>query len=93
MNCKPGDLAITVGAPMDNGLIVEVMIGGPWMHPWLGPCWRIHSLGSKFHYAVDETRAIVKWPDSMLRPIRGGDLAEEDETQDLPIPAPAKEHA
>lgn len=68
MNCKPGDLAITVNAPMDNGLIVEVselFI----QHPTAGPSWVVTSQGSPFHFKPTELRQTVLWPDALLRPL------------------------
>jgi len=68
MNCRPGDLAITVGAPRDNGLIVEVSEISI-AHPTAGHCWVVTSLGSPFHYQPGELRHTVLWPDSLLRAI------------------------
>lgn len=68
MNCRPGDLAITVGAPQDNGLIVEVSAVGM-THRTAGFCWVVTSLGSPFHFEPTERRHTVLWPDALLRPI------------------------
>ncbi len=69
MNCKQGDMAVTFGAPMDNGLVVEVLHALPF-HRTHGPCWMVRSLGSPFHWNPNEPRHTVGWPDAMLKPIR-----------------------
>lgn len=87
MNCKPGDLAVTHSAPMDNGLIVEVIALVP---PEFGDsCWRVRSLGSPFHMTPTQLSHECWWPDAMLRPIRPQGDDARDETLDwLPVPQP-----
>lgn len=82
MNCKVGDLAITFGAPVDNGLLVEVLEAyeGGLVHKGYGHCWRVKSLGSPFGMTEDLSRLsqIAAWPDSMLKPLgRPGEHATD----------------
>lgn len=76
--CKVGDLAITEGAPMDNGLLVEVLSPYPEMTV-LGPCWLIRSMGSPFHMELNRRAMQCVWLDIMLKPIRdpGDDAVDE----------------
>jgi len=82
MNCKPGDLAVTHSMPMDNGIVVEVIRAvdnsGGW--EYLGPCWRVKSLGSRFHLTPTRLSEIADLPDANLRPIRDPGEDAQDET-------------
>lgn len=84
MNCKPGDLAFTVNAPQENGFIVEVGAAAG-VHERLGLLYWITSKGSPFHLTPDVLRHTVLWPDTMLRPIRPGDVTD-DEVRELYAP-------
>jgi len=76
-NCAPGQMAITKGAPMDNGLIVDVLAPAGSL-PEFGQLWWVESKGSPFHLTPTEMCHKVVWPDCLLSPIRPGNL--EDET-------------
>ena len=89
MNCEPGDLAMTFGAPQDNGLLVEV--AEPDVLPpdldaerW-GPFWNVTSLGSPFHVEPGVYAKTVLWPDRLLKPLRDpGDDAKDEMLRPLP---------
>ncbi|NDZ11522.1 hypothetical protein C7T35_01250 [Variovorax sp. WS11] len=73
MKCRPGDLALTYGAPTDNGLLVEVAEVGelpPSLKLEWGPFWRVTSLGSPFHMEPHQRSQTAIWPDRLLHPIR-----------------------
>ncbi|CAA2106063.1 hypothetical protein [Variovorax paradoxus] len=78
MNCKPGDLALTHGAPIDNDILAEVLELRE-VHGVYGQLWLIRSLGSPFHITPTTRHMLVVWPDKMLRPIRdpGDDAVDE----------------
>ena len=86
MNLKPGILALTFGAPMDNGLLVEV-IEGREVHAVFGQLWHVRSLGSAFHITPTRRSVRAVWPGCMLRPIGdpGADATDETLTW-LPVP-------
>jgi len=88
MNCCKGDLAMTVGAPMDNDLLVDVLEERE-VHAVYGPMWLVRSLGSKFHIDPGVRDAFAIWPDCMLRPIRHpGDDAVDEMVLRKPVPLP-----
>ncbi len=89
MKIEVGVLAMTFGAPLDNGILVEVLEESE-MHAVLGQLWRVKSLGSPFHITMERLSHTAIWPGSMLRPI--GDPGEHavDETltwKAVPLPA------
>lgn len=69
LNCRSGDLAVTFGAPMDNGLIVNV-IERAGFHSAIGELWMVESIGSDFHVEPGRLSKKACWPDRLLRPIR-----------------------
>lgn len=87
MNCKPGEMALTHSAPMDNGLLVEVLaVRG--VHGVYGQLMLVQSLGSKFHIEPGVRSQSAVWPDRMLRPIRDpGDDAKDEMLRPLPTDA------
>jgi len=86
MNCRQGDMAMTCGAPMDNGLLVEVLEPRG-VHGYYGKLWLIRSLGSRFHIEPNVRSRLAVWPDCMLRPLRDPGPDAVDETlQRLPAP-------
>jgi hypothetical protein len=93
MNVKRGDFAITFGAPMDNGILVEVLgrFNGAGTRMEYGPCWHVRSLGSPFHITPTRTSPVCVWPDKLLRPIRDpGDAATDESKAWLP-PVPTRD--
>jgi hypothetical protein len=98
MNCKPGDLAITHSAPLDNGLVVEVIerpASDAQYSNTFGPCWIVRSSGSYFHIEPGVRSELAIWPDAMLRPIRdpGEDAECESKAWLPPVPNTTKETA
>lgn len=88
MEIRPGILAITFGAPLDNGLLVEVLEREE-VHQVFGQLWRVKSLGSKFHLDVHIRSQFAHWPGCMLRPIGNPGADAVDETlQRKPVPLP-----
>ena len=93
MRIEPGTLAITFGAPMDNGLLVEVLERHQ-HHPTGGQLWLVQSQGSPFHITPTMLSTRAAWPESMLRPIGRPDDAAADETLAWkPVPLPTIELA
>lgn len=87
MKFKAGDMAVTFGAPMDNGLLVEVLAVNVMTHP--EALHHIKSLGSPFHMTPATCSADCYWPASMLRPIRDpGDDAQDETLAWKPVPLP-----
>lgn len=78
-NCKPGDLAITHGLPVDNGVIVEVI--GPYDNSggweYLGQCWLIESKGSPLWLTPTKRQQRIALPDFNLIPLRDSDGQDE----------------
>lgn len=79
MNVKPNDKAIVEGAPVNNGLIVEVLCSVPsiccgsygpeWLCKPAWPCKGVCVLGGyvmREYFSAEE----VDIPDAWLRPIR-----------------------
>jgi hypothetical protein len=89
MNIEPGILAMTFGAPMDNGLLVEVLAPHQ-VHPVFGQLWLVESLGSKFHITPTYRHQRAAWPGCMLRPIGNPGPDAVDETL-VGKPAPVLE--
>jgi hypothetical protein len=88
MNYKPGDLAVTFGAPTDNGLLVEVgeevSVPEPEFRFW-GRFYNVTSLGSPFHIDPGVREQSCYWPGRLLRPIRDpGDDAKDEMLRPLP---------
>lgn len=91
MNCKPGDLAIIVNADCewnyrDVGKIVHVIDRDAIDASDGETMWVCDTLGQKLHcldsaFGTLERSDGVEWvgiPDANLRPIRGGDLADDE---------------
>lgn len=79
--CKPGDIAITVNAPRENGKIVDVIRIADLQRGVSivdGPHWLIQSKGSPFEIRPGFICEYAVWPDSMLRPI--GNPKGDDQT-------------
>ena len=89
MRCKPGDLAITINAPKENGKLVDViriadLPAGRCIVS--GPYWLVRSKGSPFTIEPGFRHEYAVWPDSMLMPIR--DQPGADQSLDwAPVPA------
>ncbi|MES2973396.1 MAG: hypothetical protein V4757_07295 [Pseudomonadota bacterium] len=84
---KPGDMAVTCGAPQQNGLIVEVKAFADWHSDW-GVVVFVKSLGSPFEWEPGIFLQEVGWPERLLRPIGNPGDDARDETLDwLPSPA------
>jgi len=87
LNCKPGDLAVIVKASQWQGWIVEVVSavpGGSFVAPdgtpftdRYGGDWLIKA-PRPFGYRPFTKTCFAISPDSALRPIRPGDLTQED---------------
>ena len=81
LNCKPGDLAITINSPTNGGRIVNVLkFFGSYEH---GEFWIVESISSEFNVvrSTGAPNGLAKktvWPDHNLRPIR--DQLGDDET-------------
>jgi hypothetical protein len=86
---KPGIMALTFGAPIDNGLLVEV-IEPSCMHRVFGQLWHVRSLGSSFHITPTRRSQTAAWPGCMLRPIGNPGPDAVDETL-VGKPAPVLE--
>lgn len=91
MNCKPGDLAVIVRSLCGNeGRFVEVVNGDVYELPGdlglseFAPLWRIRPLGELVS-SWGVNRAESAFPDAWLRPIRPGDISDE-EVRDLYAP-------
>ena len=94
MNCRPGDLAIIVGAkgPGLNGRIVEVerLAAGGQPHPewayifaaYRAPVWLVKSTGSVFTIANRTPSMYYFLFDHILRPIRPDAERESTTTED-----------
>lgn len=83
LRCKEGQRAITFGAPLDNGLVVEVLhaVDTPaHIMEAFGPCWRVRSLGSPFHITPEQCSMTAVWPDRMLIPLGRPSEGAIDET-------------
>ena len=98
MNCKPGDLAVTVGLrnPANNGRIVtcirlvsedEDIEGFNWSSTIPGTSWLVQSAGGFLWWGCEMVmkRAIA---DHCLRPIRDpGDDAQDETLSWLKVPS------
>lgn len=87
MNIKPGIMALTCGAPIDNGLLVDVIEASE-VHAVFGQLWHVRSLGSSFHITPTRRSQSAAWPGCMLRPIGDpGDDAVDEMVLRKPAPA------
>ena len=80
LNCRPGDVAVTINSAVNGGLIVNVLeFFGSYEH---GEFWIVESIGSEFNVVRSATcpSGLCKktvWPDHNLRPIRDQPGADE----------------
>ncbi|MCA8242851.1 hypothetical protein [Burkholderia sp. AU32262] len=79
MNCKPGDLAFTVGSPLheQNGMVVQVVGLSPRGAPW----WVV-----SFRGAVETREGLIahgraQVRDANLRPISGVPVTDDIEDE------------
>lgn len=96
MNCKPGDLALVVRPHATKTPIVEVLSSYTAKEfdgrkttagEWTLPCWLVKSLGGPIrHTGKSGASVIFPCPDAWLRPIRPGDISDE-EVRDLYAPS------
>ncbi|MCA8045498.1 hypothetical protein [Burkholderia arboris] len=79
MNCKPGDFAYTVGAPLpeQNGLIVKVESVGSNGIPW----WEVSFRGAVKTGCGGIAFGRAQVPDRYLRPISGVPVTDDVEDE------------
>jgi hypothetical protein len=75
MNCKPGDLAYTVGSPLheQNGMVVQVEYVSPRGAPW----WVVSFRGAVVTREGRTVHGRAQVRDENLRPISGVPVADD----------------
>lgn len=84
MNCKPGDLAISICASLEENIGKIVTVGARALdHPTYGPMWSIDAYsilsGTRFMGGeITSVRgALLLCPDAWLRPITGLPITDD----------------